>query len=81
MGEAMFTKILSLFKRKTKDKYLENKLMPEAETIISFNEEWIVSERPNGFVEKVKWNELKTVIIETTDEGPFAPDVFWILVV
>lgn len=54
--------------------------MPEASVIVSFDNEWIESSRPNGLVEKVKWCDLKAVIIETADDGLFAPDVFWILV-
>jgi hypothetical protein len=36
-------------------------------------------ERPDGRVESVAWNDLEAVIVETTDEGPWAADVFWIL--
>lgn len=54
--------------------------MPEVTVIVSFDYEWIKSTRPNGIVEKVKWCDLKAVIIEKTDDGPFAPDVFWTLV-
>lgn len=36
-------------------------------------------ERPDGRTERVAWDELQAFIVETTDEGPGAPDVFWIL--
>ena len=35
--------------------------------------------RPGGPTESVEWDDLQKVFIRTTDEGPFAPDVFWIL--
>jgi hypothetical protein len=54
-------------------------LNPESKIVVTFNNEEIKCERPDGSVESVKWNDLKAVIIETTDEGPFASDAFWIL--
>lgn len=35
---------------------------------------------PNGVVESVEWDDLKEVAIVTTDEGPFAADVVWLLI-
>jgi hypothetical protein len=70
----MLSKLLGIF-RKPKN----NKLNPEANFVVTFDEEWIINKRPNGKIEKVKWNDLRVVIIETNDLGPFAPDLFWIL--
>jgi hypothetical protein len=39
----------------------------------------VVCERPDGKVERVKWSDLERVDVLTTSDGPFAPDVFWIL--
>lgn len=33
----------------------------------------------DGRVEAVRWDDLESVEILTTDEGPFADDVFWLL--
>ena len=71
----MFKKLKKLF-QKTESKY---DLNPGSKIVVTFNNEEIKCERPDGSVESVKWNDLKAVIIETTDEGPFARDVFWIL--
>jgi len=30
-------------------------------------------------VESVRWEDLESVELLTTDEGPFSPDVFWVL--
>jgi hypothetical protein len=35
--------------------------------------------RPQLIVESLTWNDLEVVAIETTDEGPFVTDVFWLL--
>ena len=40
----------------------------------------VTCHHPNGTEESVTWADLQAVLIETNDEGPFAPDVFWILV-
>jgi hypothetical protein len=50
-----------------------------APAIVSYDEELISCTKPNGTIESVKWKDLKAVLIETTDEGPFACDVFWVL--
>jgi len=68
--------LLNLFRRRNTTK----KLLPEADIIVSFDDECIESSRPDGLVEKARWSELKAVLIETTDDGPFAPDVFWVLI-
>jgi len=53
---------------------------PEASFVVEFDETEIRCKRPNGDIERVRWNDLKGVLLRNTDEGPFAPDVFWILV-
>jgi hypothetical protein len=35
-------------------------------------------ELPDGSLEEVSWAELESVEIVTTDEGPFAEDLFWL---
>jgi len=39
----------------------------------------VVCERPDGTVERVGWDDLQKVEVVTTGDGPFAPDVFWVL--
>src|SRR4029453_146778 len=34
---------------------------------------------PGGLVETVRWAELRAVLIQTTADGPFVDDVFWVL--
>jgi len=39
----------------------------------------VVCERPDGKVERVAWADLQKVEVFTTSDGPYAPDVFWLL--
>jgi hypothetical protein len=47
---------------------------------VSIDDEWIVCRRGLTRSEAVRWSDLKAVLLETTDRGPFRNDVFWILV-
>jgi hypothetical protein len=51
----------------------------EAKWIVAVSDHRISCTRPNGKAESLEWADLKVVAIETTDEGPFAADVFWYL--
>ncbi|HEY7611073.1 MAG TPA: hypothetical protein VIF14_17735 [Alphaproteobacteria bacterium] len=48
--------------------------------MVDIDEEWIVCRRGLTRREAVRWSDLKAVLIETTDQGPFQNDVFWVLV-
>ena len=54
-------------------------LEPESRFIVRSSEFEVACERPDGRVERVAWNDLQKVEVITTSEGPFAPDVFWVL--
>ena len=53
---------------------------PEQAFVVTCSETEVRCRRPDGMVETVPWAELQAVLVETNDEGPFACDVFWILV-
>ena len=55
-----------------------NKTM--AKNTVSFDETGVVRVMGDGRTEAVRWDELREVRIVTTDQGPFADDVFWLLV-
>ena len=67
---------------------LKAKLKTAAKPDLNFERKWTVRvtdtsvscERPNREIESVRWDDLKLVGIETTDEGPYLADVFWYLV-
>ena len=48
--------------------------------MVEFDEEGVVRRLPDGGSERVRWEDLREVVIVTTDEGPFVDDVFWMLV-
>jgi len=56
-----------------------SRLLPESSYVVRIDSHEIVCHRPDGSQESVMWNDLQKVEIITTDDGPFAPDVFWIL--
>ena len=53
---------------------------PEVRCVVTISETHVSCARPSGLVESVGWEDLKEVAIVTTDEGPFATDVMWLLV-
>jgi len=55
------------------------KLDPEFRVNVGFDDERIWCSCPGELDQALLWTELTGVAIKTTDEGPFAPDVFWIL--
>jgi hypothetical protein len=57
-----------------------DRLLPESRFRVEVTETEIVSHRPGGKVERVAFAELRAVIIETNDSGPWGADVWWILV-
>jgi hypothetical protein len=52
---------------------------PEASWVVRLSNEGVSCVRPSGLTEAVEWDDLKEVVIVTTDEGPFATDVMWLL--
>ena len=47
---------------------------------VDIDDEWIVCRRGLTNRQAVRWSDLKAVLIETTDQGPFQNDLFWVLV-
>src|SRR5687768_4897049 len=54
-------------------------LQPESRFVVRVSDAEVVCERPDGKVERVGWADLQQVEVVTTGDGPFAPDVFWVL--
>lgn len=46
---------------------------------VSFDVDHIYYNDINGEHHKIKWNNLRTVLIKTTDRGPIEDDLFWML--
>jgi hypothetical protein len=54
-------------------------LQPESQFVVRLSDTEVICERPDGKVERVGWADLQKVEVVTTGDGPFAPDVFWVL--
>jgi len=52
----------------------------ESKWVVNVSDTQVSCTRPNGQVESLDWDDLNIVVIETTNEGPYAADVFWYLV-
>ena len=46
---------------------------------MELTEDGVSCTRPDATVERVAWDDLQSVEIVNTDEGPFACDVLWVL--
>ena len=55
------------------------KLRPESGFVVDVSETGATCIRADGRTESVKWDDLQRVEILTTEDGPFAPDIFWVL--
>ena len=70
--------LLSWLKSRVRTKQTAD-LQAGGSCVVTVSDEQVSCTRPNGKVETIAWDELRFVLIETTDEGPFATDVFWVL--
>jgi hypothetical protein len=55
------------------------RLQPEASVLLEWDDTGACVRYPEGRVVTVRWDSLSSVRICTTDEGPWRPDVFWLL--
>lgn len=46
---------------------------------VTFDDEQITRTMRGGKTESIRWDQLREVHIVTTNEGPWADDVFWLL--
>ncbi|HWP25141.1 MAG TPA: hypothetical protein VNL39_02225 [Xanthobacteraceae bacterium] len=52
---------------------------PENLYVVELTADAIACRYPSGTTERVSWEDLRRVEILTTDGGPFATDLFWVL--
>jgi hypothetical protein len=55
------------------------RLQPEASVVLDWDDVRVRVRYPEGKVATVRWDDLTSVHLHTTDEGPWRPDVFWVL--
>lgn len=71
---------LDWFKKpKAPQKLPKPALQPEASYRVAVDDATVICTTPRGEMNTVAFAELERVVIRTTDEGPIAPDVFWML--
>lgn len=58
--------------------FLKSLAKPRLTDTVSANDEELVREISDGTIERVRWDALKTVVIVTTDQGPWLEDVFFV---
>jgi hypothetical protein len=68
-----------LARAKDAEKAQQTKLDPECRHIVRLTDSEVTHERPGGEIERIAWSDLDKVEVLTTAEGPFLPDVFWVL--
>ncbi len=55
------------------------RLSPESRFNVVVDGAEIVSHRPDGTIERVALAAVKEIFVVTTSDGPWAPDVWWLL--
>lgn len=59
--------------------WLERRVRHAEADTVEFDDTAVRRRMANGKVESITWDELAAIDIVTTDEGPYAADVFWLL--
>ncbi len=70
--------MINFLKRLFGQKNHDNR-QPESEVVVTFDDEGVRCTKPGSKEEHISWEKLDAVLIETTDQGPILPDVFWLL--
>lgn len=70
-------RIRQWWRRKREER--EAALMFERAIIVSMDVTGVAATYPQGDVQRIAWNEVEQVTIETNDSGPWGADVWWIL--
>ena len=52
---------------------------PENDFVIMLTDESITVIRPGRVKEMIRWDDVRSISVITTDEGPFLPDVWFVL--
>lgn len=58
--------------------FLKSLAKPRLTENVKVNNEELIREISDGTIERVRWEDLKSVTIVTTDQGPFLEDVFFV---
>jgi hypothetical protein len=55
------------------------RLAKEARYVVEVDDREVICRHPDGRVDRVAWEDLDEVIVETNDTGPWGMDVLWLL--
>ena len=73
MFKKLFDRIKAVFGKK-------RPWQPEDDYIITLTGEYISVINPKGITETVHWADVHTILLLTTDQGPFEPDIWFVLI-
>ena len=54
-------------------------LVFEREVIVRLDDAGISSTYPDGATQSIQWADVRRVVVETNDSGPWGADVWWLL--
>lgn len=55
-------------------------LNPESKYLVFCDGKGVACVLPDGSQTQMSWDEMRAILIETNDSGPFGTDVWWILI-
>jgi hypothetical protein len=58
---------------------IRSKKRGAAAPVVNFDDQVVSCRFPDGTIQQISWGELKAVVIETNDRGPWEEDVYFIL--
>ena len=65
------------------DRFMRNRsgkaLLPESKFVVTVLDDAVEVRRPDGSSDRVDFNDLASIYVVTTSEGPWSPDVWWVL--
>ncbi len=73
----VFRRLRDMVEKPAKDPGNE-KLEPECTFVVTIEGDEVCHFRPDGTEESFLWSDLEKIHVLTTDDGPWAPDVFWV---
>jgi hypothetical protein len=71
--------LVALFAHQLLPKAAAGQSIPESMWVVEYDPSGVSCARPGARAQRVAWDDLQRIEIITTDEGPWAADVIWIL--
>jgi hypothetical protein len=71
--------VAEVYDRLADPEYEPPKLVPESDYVVDLTDTEVICRSPNGCTERLTWDDIQRVEILATADGPFVPDVFWVI--